>query len=202
MAFITFNEIFDIAVMTALIGYLFMDLIPLNTNDLLKKFKFAALSLAPVIVLHELAHKFTAMSFGLQAVFHAFYADSTTRLLGLFAILAKLANFGLVFLVPGFVRICETSAGNIDLACNASLHANPSWGAIIALAGPIMHLVFWIVSDTILKKKGKELSENKYLFFVINKKINKFLFIINMLPIPGIDGYFVYYHTAQALGLV
>jgi Zn-dependent protease len=199
--FITFHEVFDIAVMTALIGFLFMDIIPMRTHDFKTKFKLAAFSLAPVIILHELAHKFTAMAFGLKAVFHAFYAETTTLFLGMFAIIMKLSNFGFVFLVPGFVRICETSSGTIDYACATTLAANPLWGFLIAFAGPLMHLIFWIGSGIILNKKPN-LSENWTLFFVINKRINKFLFIINMLPIPGIDGYFVFTHLGEYLGII
>lgn len=196
MAFISFHEVFDIVLMTALIAYLFNDLVRINNTDTLwTRFKRAAIIISPAIVLHELAHKFSAMAFGLEAVFHAFYANSTTLFLGGIAILAKLTNFGLVFLVPGYVQICPMGG-----SCSTLLASNPLWGSIIAFAGPAVHLTLWLLGIYMLQeKRAKKLSENKLLFWSINKRINMFLFILNMLPIPGIDGWHVYTGIIGAL---
>jgi Zn-dependent protease len=182
MAFITFIEVLDIAIMSALIGFLFMDIISNRNKTFIERFKFATIALAPAIILHELAHKFVAIAFGLDAVFKAFYHNFLTLSLGMFAIIAKFSNLGFVFLVPGYVEICSSNA------CAATLQANPLWGAIIAFAGPFLHLVFWLGSSLILRKKEKKLSDNWFMFFVVNRRINKFLFIFNMIPIAPFDG--------------
>ena len=111
MPFFTFGEIFDIIIMTAVVGYIFSGLFkrPVEEDyDPLKHFKagfdindlkFAILVTAPAIILHELGHKFVALSFGLEAVFQAAWL-----FLGL-ALILKLMNFGFIFIVPAYVSI-------------------------------------------------------------------------------------------------
>lgn len=209
MVFITFHEIIDIIIMAFFIGFLFQDLVKpaqkrVRTDDVLDQYGyklkkkepflkrlsnnnlwFSIAVLSPAIILHEMGHKFVAMAFGLSATFHAFYANSTTLFLGVLAFLAKIANFGLVFLVPGFVSI--------------SPGATVAQQGLIAFAGPFVHLVFWIGSLLVLKFK-KNLSPKWRLAVLLNKKINLFLFILNMLPIPGIDGWQVYLSIFKLLG--
>lgn len=192
MAFITIIEILDIFVMAGLIGFLFMDLLPSRNESRKEKFKLSVIALAPAIILHELAHKFVAMSFGLEAVFKAFYHNLFTLGLGAFAIFAKLSNFGMIFLVPGYVEICS---GNN--ACGVALAANPLWGAIIAFAGPAIHLILWGISSYLLKYKSKNLSEKQFTILILNKKINLFLFIFNMIPFPPFDGGSVFYNLSR-----
>ncbi len=190
---LTIHELFDIVLMTVILGFLFMDSFkpPARKNtDVLDQFKnksagwwerflFSVALIAPTVILHELAHKFVAMSFGLQATFHAFYANSTTLMLGVFAIIAKLTGLGFVFLVPGFVSISGT--------------ASPLVYSVIAFAGPAVHGLAWLGTKLYLTYgRTKHLSARARLFAVIFMKINGFLFILNMLPIPGIDGFTVY----------
>lgn len=203
MAFISFIEIVDIFIMSFLIGWLFKDhfhsrFAPRGSADDIienmnnKKSKswyqndllFATAVAAPGIILHEMAHKFTAMGFGHNAVFHAFYADSTTLTLGIIAIAAKLLNFGFMFLVPGFVSILgQTTA------------FQSFW---IAFAGPLVHLIIWVVCFLLLKF-DLNLSRQKRDFFGFMKYLNMLLFVFNMLPIPGIDGFNVYVSLYQMI---
>ena len=92
MILITFSEILDLALMTIFVGYIFSDVIPVRRESYdplvhyKKRFdfealKFAIMATAPAIILHELAHKFVALSFGLDAVFYAFYRQSMYLLL-------------------------------------------------------------------------------------------------------------------------
>ncbi|MFH1073429.1 MAG: M50 family metallopeptidase [Nanoarchaeota archaeon] len=195
--FITLHEIFDILLMTALIGFIFKDAFPVprKKRQILdidynykpgfnwEGFRMACYSVGPAIIVHELAHKFAALGYGFSATFHAFYANSTTFLLGALAIVAKLLNWGFIFFVPGFVSVQGSGT--------ALTHA------IIAFAGPAVHLIFWIGSLLILRAH-KKLKRNWTLGLTITKKVNMFLFILNMLPIPGIDGWQVYtaiYHA-------
>ena len=77
----SFMEIVDALIIVAFMGFFFMDIFrkpkhidydPLKDTSFTKRFdwdafKFAALVTAPAIILHELAHKIVAISYGLQA---------------------------------------------------------------------------------------------------------------------------------------
>src|SRR3989338_6780454 len=85
MPLITISELFDMIIITAVVGYIFSDIFrkPAGEDyEPLKHFKvgfdwnnlmYAAAITAPAIILHELAHKFVALSFGMQATFQAAY---------------------------------------------------------------------------------------------------------------------------------
>lgn len=191
---ITLIEIFDIIVTIALVGFLFMDVFKAprkNYEDELqryldnksifsgfnwKNFFFAAKVTAPAILLHELGHKIVALSYGYNATFHAFYANSTTLFLGILAIAMKLMNFGFIFLVPGFVSI--TGIGG------------PEQAGLIAFAGPGVNLLIFLISILILRTK--KINTKKIHFWTLTKNINLFLLIFNLLPIPGFDGFTVW----------
>ena len=176
--FITLQEIIDILVMTAVIGFIFKDVFPRKPHaeyDPLKyykkppmweNFKFAIMVAAPAIIIHELFHKFTAMAFGLNATFHAAYAFLALGLV------LKVLNFPFIFFVPAYVSIPLTSAG---------------WQySLIAFAGPFANLLMWLIPYFLLKL-GK-IPKKYHLLALLTAKINMFLFIFNMLPIPGFDG--------------
>ncbi|MDP7141406.1 MAG: M50 family metallopeptidase [Candidatus Woesearchaeota archaeon] len=183
----TLKELFDIIMMSLIVGYIFKDLFktPTENYDPLKQYqsnsiitenlKFAIMVTAPAIILHELAHKFAALYYGLEATFHAAY-----MWLGLGLIL-KFMNFGFIFFVPGYVSIsCRT------IACQIT----PLQSALIAGAGPFMNLLLWQISSFIIKHKKVN---QKYLpLLLITSKINMFLFIFNMLPFFMFDGYKVF----------
>ena len=200
---ITCHEVCDIIIMTLILGFLFKDAFgPVkqkSSADVLDRymkpsgkrrgrfdeFWFSVMVVAPGVIIHELAHKFVAMSFGLQATFHAFYANSTTLFLGVLAILAKLTGFGFVFLVPGYVEVIGSAA--------------PLEHAIIAFAGPAIHGLLWLGAFLYPKFSKSKLSPRAAQFIHLTKYINGFLFILNMLPIPGIDGFHIYSNLAQVI---
>ena len=185
MPLITFGEIIDLVLMTFFVGYIFSDIIPIRRSEsydpLLhykKRFDFEALKSAimatgPAVIVHELAHKFVALGFGLDAVFYAFYRSSFTFLLGIFAIVSKLTGFGFMFFVPGFVSISGTGT-HLQFA-------------LAAFAGPLVNLILWIGASFLLKYK--KYRKKNYVLLILTSRINMFLFIFNMLPIPGFDGY-------------
>mgnify|MGYP001583119008 CR=1 FL=1 len=193
MALISFNEIIDLVAMTVFVGYIFSDMIPArrdNYDPLLhykrgfdfEGLKFAIMATAPAIIIHELAHKFVAISFGLNAVFFAFYRQTFTLILGALAIFSKLTGFGLMFFVPGYVGISGTGT-SIQFA-------------MTALSGPLVNLALWLGSWLLLKKR---LYKRKYhLILALTGRINMFLFIFNMLPIPGFDGYNFLMHLIRS----
>ncbi len=172
----TLQELIDVLVMTLAVGFIFMDTFRqtkyyygFNWQDL----KFSCMVTAPAIILHELMHKLTAVSFGLNATFHAAY---NWLVLG---VALKLMG-GFVFFVPGYVSISGISS--------------PYQNLIISFAGPGTNLALYLISAGILKYK--KINNKKYfLALVLTRYINGFLFILNMIPLPFFDGG----HIFQAL---
>ena len=189
MAIITPIELFRIIIMSLGVGVIFSFSIQKyrSKKDVLDEFihksryggidfdtiLFATAIAAPGIIFHELAHKFVAMSFGLNATFYAAYL-----FLGL-AITLALIGFPLVFFVPGYVSII--GAGT------------PVQYTLIAFAGPFFNLVTFFAAWIVLKNSKKlKLSRNSLYGWEICKKMNLFLFVFNLLPIPGFDGWSVF----------
>ncbi len=190
MAVVSLQELLDLALMIAVIGYIFKDLLPVrDARDYdpllaLRKrgffsegFKNALIVAAPAIALHEIGHKVAAMSFGLQATFHAAYTW-----LGI-GLLLKVINAPLLFFVPGFVSY--SGAGVEPLA-----------RALIAFSGPAVNLLLFLFA-TIAIRQGW--FSKKYLSLLyLTKQINLFLFIFNMLPFGFFDGAHVFSSLMQA----
>ena len=175
---LSLNELTDIVFMTAVVGFIFMDIFKMpreNYDPLIhysagfnwSNFFFACLIVAPAIILHELAHKLIALSFGLQATFQAAYI-----FLGI-GLLMKFMRFGFIFFVPAYVSISGRAA--------------PMAFSLVALAGPSINMVLWLSTSLAIKKRLFDKKYNSALFLM--SRINMFLFIFNMLPIPGFDGY-------------
>ena len=176
--FITLQEIIDLVIMTFAIGYIFSDFFkrePLEGYDplayykkpqLWENIKFASMIAAPAVVLHELAHKFIAMAFGAAATLHAPY-------FWYFAVvLLKLMKFPLLFFVGGYVTHTPLP---------------PLESSVVSIAGPLTNLVFWL-SCWMIVKFGL-VHKKYYKILVPVAKLNMFLFIFNMIPLPGFDGY-------------
>ncbi len=175
--FISIQEIIDIIIMTFAIGYIFSDVFkkqptgsydPLEyyKNPLLENIKSGAIIAAPAIVLHELAHKFSAIAFGAIATLHAPYFWY------ILIILLKLMRFPILFFVGGYVSHTPLP---------------PLESAIVAIAGPLVNLLLWIFSLMVIKHN---LINKKYYHIIIPfSRLNMLLFIFNMLPFPGFDGY-------------
>jgi len=189
MPLLNFNEIIDLIAMTVFVGYIFSDMIPVRRDNYdplvhyksrfdFEGLKFAIMATAPAIIFHELAHKFVAISFGFNAIFYAFYRQTFTLILGGLAILSKLTGFGLMLFVPGYVGI--------------SGYGTHLEYAFAALAGPMVNLILWLGSWLLLKKKLY--NKKYYILLLLTSRINMFLFIFNMLPIPGFDGFNFFRH--------
>ena len=189
MAIITLREVMDVIFMIVALGVIFSIFLkkfrpPQHYDPLEQKigidwklFKFAMYITAPAIILHELGHKFVALGFGLDATFHAAYIW-----LG-FGLLLALMQTGILFFVPAYVSISQ--------------QASPLVFSAIAFAGPFVNLILWLATRYALKA-GKV--KKKYLPLVqITSKINMFLFIFNMIPIPGFDGFKVYQGIFQTI---
>ena len=193
MTFITINEIIDMAIMTFAVGYIFAGAFqrvahqkkeydPIAHYQQLRlgidweAMKFSMLVTAPALILHELGHKFVAIAFGLAAEFHAAYFWL------MFGVALKVMGSPFLFFVPAFVSHGGGTAAQ---------------GVAIAFAGPGVNGLLWLLSWAAVRQKRVP---HRWLPAVIlTGKINMFLFIFNMLPIPGFDGFHVYYSLWQAL---
>ncbi len=185
MTFLSFQELIDIVLMSLIIGYIFKDVFaprlrfatpeewlknvtPRRGLGGLSDYWFAVLLVAPSIILHEFGHKLVAMWYGLQATFHAAYG-------WLFiAVLLKTFLPGFVFFVPAYVSYPGI--------------ATPFQSGMIALAGPLVNGLLWLLSRRML---GRRLGRGEERFWLLFRRINGFLFVLNLIPFPGFDGFHV-----------
>ena len=129
----------------------------------------AVLIAAPAVLFHEFGHKFLALTFG----FAATYAASLWGLaIGVFL---KLISSPFIFFIPGYVAI---SGAGTQLQFG-----------LVALIGPLVNLILFLIFSVI--EKYHLLSEYSHIIRA-SKQINLWLFIFNMLPIPGLDGFKFY----------
>ena len=181
---ISISEVFDMVVMSLAVGYIFMDFFkPKNYSPdnligyysrkkrygKLDGFLFSIAVTAPAIIFHELGHKFSALAFGISSTFHTAY-----YFLG-FGVLLKLIGSPFIFFVPAYVSIPNTTTEFQSM--------------IIAFAGPFVNFLLWLIAKIVLRYKLKPLTRQ---LLWLTARINIFLFIFNMLPIPGFDGFKFY----------
>ncbi len=182
-------ELLDMIIMAFAIGYIFMDYIkkptPKDYDPLLhyqasstwKHLKFAALVAGPAVVLHELSHKLVAMAFGANAVLYAPYGFY------LLVIILKMIGFPFIFFVGGFVSIQGA--------------LTPLQSSLVSFAGPGMNFILYGLSILAVKNVW---IKRKYLDAVVwFGRLNLFLGIFNMIPLPGFDGYKVFAGLIQAI---
>jgi Zn-dependent protease len=177
MAVIAPREVIDLIAMTLLLGYIFSGFIKrphVNWEDFLRRplfnwkdLQYSALIVAPAVVLHELGHKLVGIALGFTATFKAFYPGL------LIGVAFKLANFPFIFFIPGFVEI-PGGAGD------------PVSFSVVAFAGPAVNLILYVVA-TVLLRMDVHLGKYKHAV-ILTQRVNLWLFILNMLPIPGLDG--------------
>jgi len=182
---ITFMEIIDIIIMTFAIGFIFSDFmgkmlysVGIRITSFYKLILYSSFITAPGIVLHEMGHKFVALILGIPAVFHASYIW-----LGI-GIILKFLSFPFIFFVPGYVEHGTTT---------------PLAGSFVAFAGPFMNLLMWIVPKLFLKNRRIARNKKWHVTLTLTSRINIFLFIFNMLPIPPFDGFHVFYGLFKTL---
>lgn len=173
MVLFTILEIFNLAILTAAIGYIFSGFIKDPLHKSLKKlnwqdFRFALLVSAPGVLLHELAHKFVAMMQGLTANFFVWWPG-----LGI-AVFLKLISSPFIIIAPGYVGIQGT--------------ATKLQTVLTSFSGPLINLILFTIAALILNN-SRDLSRRQAIFLYLTKRINLFLFIFNMIPIPPLDGY-------------
>lgn len=186
MPFISLIEVLYLIILTFVIGYIFSGYIkrPVTEIDLVvekyfnwEDIKFGAMVAAPAVLLHELAHKFVAMGFGLGAQLHVFWEG-----LGL-AIFLKLISSPILIIAPAYVSISGDATAFQEM--------------LTSFAGPFMNLLLFLVSYLILNRA--KLTKNQATLLFLTKQINLFLFIFNMLPIPPLDGSKVWFNLFKII---
>ncbi len=184
MALITLLEILNFAIMSVVIGYIFMGLYPSRPRTVydmthkkkfdLRGFKFAVMIAAPAIVLHELAHKFVAMGYGYTASFELFPMGLAI------GVILKLIGSPFLLIAPGYVSI------GVEALSNSVAYR------IIAFAGPATNLVIWLGSMFLLKSK-RRWSTWQFSALRMSKYLNMLLFFFNMIPFGPFDGAKVFF---------
>ena len=164
---LTLKEIFYFIILTAVVGYIFTGMFSRSFSRFnWQEFKFAAMISAPGIILHELAHKFTAMGYGLNATFEIFPFGLAL------GVILRVFSAPFLIIAPGYVVI--------------PLIQDEIAYRLIAFAGPLTNLILFFISALILKY-GK--INTKYMLgLALFKKLNLVLFFFNMIPFGPIDG--------------
>ncbi|HME86818.1 MAG TPA: hypothetical protein VKE88_00185, partial [Candidatus Nanoarchaeia archaeon] len=159
-----------------------------------KEFLFSILIAGPAVMLHELGHKFVAIAFGHTATF--FSAISINKLLNegvafldlpaflmIMAVVSTYVGMGFFFFIPGYVSFSSA--------------ATPFQQFLIAFAGPGTNLMLWLTARWMIRNRRVP---HKYFAIAFwTEKINMMLFIFNMIPFPGFDGYKVFSGLFQVL---
>lgn len=174
MAIITVQEIIDLIILTAALGYIFSGFIqrPRDIMDYLRRspalddIKYAAMIVAPAVIFHELAHKAVGIYFGFDSVLHI-------SVFGLaIGVILRFIRSPIIFFIPAFVT--STAAHNF-----------PEQFAFLALAGPAANFALYWLSDWALISRKWPKHNNA---FIISRRINLWLLILNMIPFGFFDG--------------
>ena len=174
----TIRELIDLVIMVFAIGYIFSTFVkkrphegydPLTyygKSSFWEDLKHGIIVAAPAIVLHELSHKFVAMAFGIEATLHA---PITWYII---VIIMRLLNFPFLFFVGGYVS-------------HAALPPLESF--IVSISGPMMNLFLYLMLLGVIR--FKLVKRKHYDLVIMAGRLNLFLFLFNLIPLPGFDGY-------------
>ena len=164
-------EIFEIIVTIFIVGFIFEKLFqlpaPFKEQSTLKRTLLSSLILSPGIILHELGHKFVALAFGCSATYQMSFFGL------LIGVILKLIDFPFFFFIPAYVSI-------------SSIPSRIAY-FFIAIAGPLVNAGLFLFFWTFLKLR--KVRGRRAFYFFIASRMNLYLFILNLLPIPGTDGY-------------
>ncbi len=177
MILLSAAEVIGIAIVTLAVGYIFSGFLPVKRDPFsfhsgfdFEALKFSILVSAPAVILHEMGHKFVALAFGIPAVFQVYWGG-----LGL-ALVLKMIQSPFLIIAPAYVVV----PGSVS-----AIHH-----FLISFSGPLMNLVLWLGSLYALK--NVKLSPRAHLGVALSARMNKFLFIFNLVPIPPLDGFAVF----------
>ncbi|MEM1724177.1 MAG: hypothetical protein QXW13_00160 [Nanopusillaceae archaeon] len=138
------------------------------------------------IFLHELAHKVIAYRYG-----YVSYIASELSLPFLVLSIVLYYLFGVLVPPPIYTRIFSVEVGSgLAYKIFAITSQNAMEVAKIAIAGPLTNLILGISAFLAMKFRLYN-SENERRFFESLFMLNMILFIINMIPFGGTDGYWI-----------
>lgn len=148
-----------------------------NGNPISIQFVVASfIATATAFVIHEMGHKFVAISRGYVAHFRVWAWG-----LGITLLSAVVSGGGIVFGAPGAVYIAPAVVGYYSEGFDVDQE-----NMIISLAGPGINLVFavvFLIEFLIFPRSGLITSVSQ-VGFALNVGLGSF----NMLPIPPLDG--------------
>jgi len=125
-------------------------------------------------ILHEMAHKFTAIKYG-------FWAEFRKDNIMLVVAVALAALVGVVFAAPGATVIYDTNGRGISREQNGK----------ISVAGPLVNLVLCIPFAALLIYGGGGISVTGNIVTTIGMiglQVNAMIAAFNMLPVSVLDG--------------
>jgi Zn-dependent protease len=139
--------------------------------DLVFIFFISVITVGAAFILHEMAHKFTAMKFGYYA---AFRKDNGMLLMGV----ALAALVGVVFAAPGATVIYGQPGREMTKRENG----------IISVAGPVVNLCLGVLFFVILIAGFAVQSAPVIILGTVGLSVNGMIAFFNMLPISVLDG--------------
>jgi len=125
-------------------------------------------------ILHEMAHKFTAIKYG-------FWAEFRKDNIMLVVAVALAALVGVVFAAPGATVIYDTTGRGISREQNGKISA----------AGPVVNLLLCIPFAVLLVYGGGGMSLTgniATMLGIIGFQVNAMIAAFNMLPVSVLDG--------------
>jgi Zn-dependent protease len=135
-----------------------------DLNTTISLFKYMVVVVGFGFVLHELAHKFTAIRYG-------YWAEYKMWSQGLILALIT-AYFGFVFAAPGAVYI-------------HGYNIKPSENGKISLAGPVTNIVLAVLFLMLMPLASQHGILN---IAILGATINSFLAVFNLIPLVVLDG--------------
>jgi len=161
------KEITDLVISWLTISIAFAILVSpgfLNVMGFALAFPLSLIVVGTGFIFHELAHRQVALHFGAHAEYRAWNFGL------IFALVSSL--FGFIFAAPGAVYIYSNT---IDRRQNG----------LISIAGPATNI---IVSIGFLALAIASINEWTTLLGALGFRINMFLALFNLLPVPPLDG--------------
>lgn len=166
----TWREVRDLVISALVLGFLFA-----YRNWSFSNYLFSLAVVAPALILHELAHKFTAEGYDCRAQYKLWPAGI------LIALMVTLVSDGrVIFAALGAVMI--STAYKTRLGYKYVELTREENGKISA-SGPLTNLALAVVL-LLVKPLFPQFSH----FFQIGIFINLFLLLFNSLPFPPLDG--------------
>ncbi|MDE4908341.1 peptidase M50 [Methanogenium marinum] len=139
--------------------------------DLVFIFVISVITVGAAFILHEMAHKFTAMKFGYYA---AFRKDNGMLLMGV----ALAALVGVVFAAPGATVIYAQPGREMTKRENG----------IISVAGPVVNLCLGALFFAIIIAGFAVQSVPIIVIGTMGLSVNGMIAFFNLLPISVLDG--------------